>query len=124
MKTNLLQAAVSGMKYSGKFVRLGLGSLLDILKQDILAPLRVKDILWGYDHPLVKLGKDIMPPERRFPFELFGLLVGVRKTYNETSIEEIKALIFTAVRYLCHFAPYTKAHEGLTCTFCLPNFSW
>lgn len=75
-----LAAAVSGMKYSGKFVRLGLGSLLDILKQDILAPLRVRDILWGYDHPLVKLGKDIMPPERRFPFELFGLLVGRNAT--------------------------------------------
>ena len=85
----LFQAAVSGMKYSGKFVKLGLGSLLDILKQEILSPLRVKDILWGFDHPLVKLGKDILPKERRYPYDLFGLHTNQLKSISNRELGTI-----------------------------------
>ena len=54
--------------------------MLDILEQEVVAPLTVREIAWGYDHPLVRLGKDILPKEKQFPHEQFGLLAGVRLT--------------------------------------------
>ena len=35
------------------------------------------DIIWGYDHPLIKLGNDVLPKEQRLPFNKFGFFVDV-----------------------------------------------
>jgi hypothetical protein len=45
--------------------------------QEPFVQLSVSQLMWGYDHPLVKLAKDVLPPERRFPFDDFGFFVGV-----------------------------------------------
>ncbi len=37
----------------------------------------VSDIIWGFDHPLIKLGNDVLPPEKRLPFDKFGFFVNV-----------------------------------------------
>ena len=49
------------MKYSGDLVKVAFTSMLEILKQTIIAEYKVKDVLWGIDHPLVKLANDILP---------------------------------------------------------------
>ena len=71
------QSALASLKYSDLLIQMALGSMLEILQQEPFVPLSVSDILWGYDHPLVKLAKDVLPPERRFPFDDFGFFVGV-----------------------------------------------
>ena len=49
------------MKYSGHLVKVAFQSMLEILKQTIISNYTVKDVVWGIDHPLVKLGNDILP---------------------------------------------------------------
>ena len=49
------------MKYMGKLVRVAFGSMLDILKQNIVSEVSVGDAVWGHDHPIVRLGNDILP---------------------------------------------------------------
>ena len=56
---------------------MALGSMLEILKQEPFVQLSIKQLMWGFDHPLVKLAKDVLPPERRFPYDDFGFFVGV-----------------------------------------------
>lgn len=65
--------------YAGRLVRMALGSMLEILKQTPFVRVPIKSILWGYDHPLIKLGNDVLPVERKLPFEQFGFFVGVGK---------------------------------------------
>ena len=55
------QSALRSMKYSGDLVKVAFTSMLEILKQTIIAEYKVKDVLWGIDHPLVKLANDILP---------------------------------------------------------------
>ena len=56
-----LQSALRSMKYSGDLVKVAFQSMLEILKQTIIAEYKVKDVIWGIDHPLVKLANDILP---------------------------------------------------------------
>ena len=42
----------------------------------------VGDIVWGYDHPLIKLGNDVLPPAEKLPFNKFGFFVNVRKLFR------------------------------------------
>jgi hypothetical protein len=37
----------------------------------------VGDIIWGFDHPLIKLGNDVLPPDKKLPFTKFGFFVDV-----------------------------------------------
>ena len=69
---------MASLKYSDLLIKMALGSMLEILKQEPFVPLTVGDILWGFDHPLIKLAKDVLPPEKRFPHDDFGFFVGVR----------------------------------------------
>ena len=59
-------------------MRLALGSMLDILHQKPFERISVKDFLWGYESPLVRLGNDILPAEEKLPFNKFGIFTGVR----------------------------------------------
>ena len=51
--------------------------MLELLSQEVFVELTVKEILWGYENPLIELAKGIFPPEKQFPFDKFGLFVGV-----------------------------------------------
>lgn len=37
-------------------------------------------MMWGYDDPLLKLGKSILPEGKRVPFDKFGLFYGKNNT--------------------------------------------
>lgn len=68
-------ASVSQMRWAGKLVQQALSSMLEILKQEVFNSTTVEDIVWGYDHPLIKLGNDVLPPEKKLPFDKFGIFV-------------------------------------------------
>ena len=115
--TNDIQASVNQMSGAGKLVQQALGSMLEILKQEVFnattvnlstfnwtslvqKPMQpqyfvcgqyfcsllfhpgptlsqVKEVVWGYDHPLIKLGNDVLPAEQKLPFDKFGFFVNV-----------------------------------------------
>lgn len=76
----MITAMGGKMRFAGRLVRLALGSMLDILQQKPFVSVSVKDVVWGYDHPLIKLGNDILPPEEKLPFDQFGFFVGKNAT--------------------------------------------
>ena len=55
------QSALRSMKYSSHLVKVAFQSMLEILKQEIITSYSVRDVIWGIDHPLVKLANDILP---------------------------------------------------------------
>ena len=48
-----------------------------ILKVTPFMQYKVGDLLWGYEDPLLKLAKDLMPPGQTPPFDEFGFLYDV-----------------------------------------------
>lgn len=50
---------------------------MDILKIKPFVEVSVGQLLWGYEDPLLKLAKDVVPKEQKLPYEEFGLLYGV-----------------------------------------------
>jgi len=88
-------ASVNQMRNAGRLVQSALSSMLEILKQEVFNSTSVRDIIWGYDHPLIKLGNDVLPAEKRLPFDKFGFFVnknhsvsGVWETM--TGVDEVK----------------------------------
>jgi len=74
----LLQSATSQSKHAARFLRLAMASIMDILKIKPFVEVTVGQLLWGYDDPLLKLAKDVVPKEQTLPYEEFGLMYGVR----------------------------------------------
>ena len=58
-------------------MRRAVGAVLDVLEQKRFVTLPVRKLLFGYANPMLKLGNDILPPEKRWPHPTFGLFVGV-----------------------------------------------
>jgi hypothetical protein len=73
----LLQSATSQSKHAARFLRLAMASIMDILKIKPFVEVTVEQLLWGYEDPLLKLAKDVVPKEQKLPYEEFGLLYGV-----------------------------------------------
>ena len=73
----ICQSAANQLKHGGRFSRLALSSMLNVLNQETFSVHTVKEMLWGYNDTLFKLAKDVMPPEQVLPHDMFGLFVGV-----------------------------------------------
>lgn len=76
-----MQSATSQSKHAARFLRLAMASIMDILKVKPFVEVSVGQLLWGYEDPLLKLAKDVVPKEQKLPYEEFGLLYGV-SIYN------------------------------------------
>lgn len=63
-----------------------MASIMDILKVKPFVEVSVGQLLWGYEDPLLKLAKDVVPKEQKLPYEEFGLLYGVGIYYNHCSL--------------------------------------
>lgn len=50
---------------------------MDILKIKPFVEVSVGQLLWGYEDPLLKLAKDVVPKEQKLPYEEFGLMYNV-----------------------------------------------
>lgn len=54
-----------------------MASIMDILKIKPFVEVTVGQLLWGYEDPLLKLAKDVVPKEQKLPYEEFGLMYNV-----------------------------------------------
>lgn len=70
-------SATSQSKHAARFLRLAMASIMDILKIKPFVEVSVGQLLWGYEDPLLKLAKDVVPKEQKLPYEEFGLMYGV-----------------------------------------------
>lgn len=68
---------------SCRFLRLAMASIMDILKIKPFVQVSVGQLLWGYEDPLLKLAKDVVPKEQKLPYEEFGLLYGKNGTSTD-----------------------------------------
>ncbi|KAF4519649.1 hypothetical protein B566_EDAN004986 [Ephemera danica] len=73
-------SATSQSKHAARFLRLAMASIMDILKIKPFVEVSVAQLLWGYEDPLLKLAKDVVPKEQKLPYEEFGLFYGKNGT--------------------------------------------
>ena len=83
------------MRYGGRLIQLALNSMLDILRQDVFNSTTVKELIWGYHHTLIKLGNDVLPEEKKLPFDQFGFFVNKNGSLSEewetnTGMKDVK----------------------------------
>lgn len=84
-------SATSQSKHAARFLRLAMASIMDILKIKPFVEVSVGQLLWGYEDPLLKLAKDVVPKEQKLPYDEFGLMYGK----NSTSTDRVT--VFTGV---------------------------
>lgn len=79
-----------------------MASIMDILKIKPFVEVSVGQLLWGYEDPLLKLAKDVVPKEQKLPYEEFGLMYGVSHCICESKSLSIppKAYHLYSSRYL------------------------
>ncbi|XP_066594971.1 scavenger receptor class B member 1 [Prorops nasuta] len=73
-------SATSQSKHAARFLRLAMASIMDILKIKPFVEVSIEQLLWGYEDPLLKLAKDVVPKEQKLPYDQFGLLYGKNST--------------------------------------------
>lgn len=73
-------SATSQSKHAARFLRLAMASIMDILKIKPFVEVSIGQLLWGYEDPLLKLAKDVMPKEQKLPYDQFGLFYGKNGT--------------------------------------------
>lgn len=76
-------SATSQSKHAARFLRLAMASIMDILKIKPFVEVSVGQLLWGYEDPLLKLAKDVVPTDQKLPYEQFGLLYGKNGTSKD-----------------------------------------
>lgn len=76
-------SATSQSKHAARFLRLAMASIMDILKIKPFVEVSVGQLLWGYEDPLLKLAKDVVPKEQKLPYEEFGLMYGKNGTSKD-----------------------------------------
>lgn len=59
-----------------------MASIMDILKIKPFVEVSVGQLLWGYEDPLLKLAKDVVPKEQKLPYEEFGLMYNVNQSHS------------------------------------------
>ncbi|XP_060660267.1 uncharacterized protein LOC132794059 [Drosophila nasuta] len=90
-------SATSQSKHAARFLRLAMASIMDILKIKPFVQVSVGQLLWGYEDPLLKLAKDVVPKEQKLPYEEFGLLYGKNGTSSD------RVTVFTGTDDIKHY---------------------
>ncbi|KAF5284247.1 hypothetical protein FQR65_LT00247 [Abscondita terminalis] len=90
-------SATSQSKHAARFLRLAMASIMDILKIKPFVEVSVGQLLWGYEDPLLKLAKDVVPKEQKLPYEEFGLM------YNKNGTSKDNVTVFTGASDITKF---------------------
>lgn len=90
-------SATSQSKHAARFLRLAMASIMDILKVKPFVEVSVGQLLWGYEDPLLKLAKDVVPKDQKLPYEEFGLMYGKNGTSQD------RVTIFTGSDDITHY---------------------
>lgn len=91
----LFQSATSQSKHAARFLRLAMASIMDILKIKPFVEVSVGQLLWGYEDPLLKLAKDVVPKEQKLPYEEFGLMYNVSLAAQHSMEQATKVADFS-----------------------------
>lgn len=70
-----MMTAVSKWRFAIRLAKLALSSILEVLKEEPFISRSVNELMWGYEDPLLKIAKDILPPGQRLPYDKFGFFV-------------------------------------------------
>ncbi|KAG0724300.1 Scavenger receptor class B member 1 [Chionoecetes opilio] len=70
-----MMSAVSQWRFAARLAKLALSSMLEVLGTKPFVTKTVQQLMWGYDDPLLKIAKDIIPPDKRLPYEQFGFFI-------------------------------------------------
>lgn len=70
-----------------------MASIMDILKIKPFVEVSVGQLLWGYEDPLLKLAKDVVPKEQKLPYEEFGVLYGKNSTSPVSNSNSLPATV-------------------------------
>jgi scavenger receptor class B protein 1 len=97
-----LQSATSQSKHAARFLRLAMASIMDILKIKPFVEVSVGQLLWGYEDPLLKLAKDVVPKEQKLPYEEFGLM------YNKNGTSKDTVTLFTGATDITRYGLIDK----------------
>lgn len=95
-------SATSQSKHAARFLRLAMASIMDILKIKPFVEVSVGQLLWGYEDPLLKLAKDVVPKEQKLPYEEFGLM------YGKNSTSQDRVTVFSGVDDITKFGIIDK----------------
>lgn len=77
-----------------------MASIMDILKVKPFVEVSVGQLLWGYEDPLLKLAKDVVPKEQKLPYEEFGLLYGVSMRLYEPRLRVPSRSLYYLLSFL------------------------
>lgn len=77
-----------------------MASIMDILKIKPFVEVSVGQLLWGYEDPLLKLAKDVVPKEQKLPYEEFGVMYGKNST-SPVNNKKKKVAQFSAAPWHC-----------------------
>ncbi|XP_050061289.1 lysosome membrane protein 2 isoform X3 [Aphis gossypii] len=86
-------SATSQSKHAARFLRLAMASIMDILKVKPFVEVSVGQLLWGYEDPLLKLAKDVVPKEQKLPYEEFGLMYGLQYIVDQYDVKTLPELL-------------------------------
>uniref|UniRef100_A0A6A7G0B9 Scavenger receptor class B member 1 n=1 Tax=Hirondellea gigas TaxID=1518452 RepID=A0A6A7G0B9_9CRUS len=64
--------AVWQVRFTPRFIQLIFSSMLEVLKERPFATHNISELVWGYEDPLLKMARDILPPHQRMPSDSFG----------------------------------------------------
>ncbi|XP_076065666.1 lysosome membrane protein 2-like [Oratosquilla oratoria] len=67
-----LVSAVHSVRFSPRLMKLALSSMLEVLKAEAFVSHTVGELMWGYEDELLRIAKQILPPEKSFPSDKFG----------------------------------------------------
>ncbi|XP_050688443.1 lysosome membrane protein 2-like [Eriocheir sinensis] len=70
-----MMTALSQWRFAARLAKLALSSMLEVLGTQPFVTKTVGQFMWGYDDPLLKIAKDIIPPDQRLPYEQFGFFI-------------------------------------------------
>ena len=82
-----------------------MASIMDILKIKPFVEVSVGQLLWGYEDPLLKLAKDVVPKEQKLPYEEFGVL------YGKNSTSPVRKSIWDK-KLFTHFVIFKHTHTN------------
>jgi hypothetical protein len=70
----------------------------------------VGDIIWGYDHPLIKLGNDVLAADKKLPFNKFGFFVDVSESLLLSHLFQDLFFLSTICTFNCCYKKNRAAH--------------
>ena len=80
------------MKSGPPLLRRTIGPILKVLDQEKFLTQTVRKVLFGAANPLIKLANDVLPPDQRWPYQLYGLFVGKNASTDAGTLEVLSGL--------------------------------